>query len=140
MDGLLSFDRLQRLIESEGAIGNRAYTLGEFMDDLHTAIWSELRTGAAADVYRRNLQRGYIERMRYLMTEEPPTIPAQIRRFVRRTEVNVAQSDIRPFARGELERLKREITAAVPRVQDRATRLHLRDALVRIDDILNPKD
>jgi hypothetical protein len=139
LDGLLSFDRLQRLIESEGAIGNRAYTLGEFMDDLHTAIWSELRTGAATDVYRRNLQRGYIERMRYLMTEEPPTIPAQIRRFVRRTEVNVAQSDIRPFARGELERLKREITAAVPRVQDRATRLHLRDALVRIDDILNPE-
>jgi Met-zincin/Domain of unknown function (DUF5117)/Domain of unknown function (DUF5118) len=139
LNGLLSFDRLQRLIESEGAVGNRAYTLGEFMDDLHAAIWTELSAGSPIDVYRRNLQRGYIERMRYLMTQEPPPIPAQFRQFVRRTEVNVAESDIRPFARGELETIKREITAALPRVTDRATRLHLRDALVRIDDILNPK-
>jgi hypothetical protein len=139
LNGLLSFDRLQRLIESEAAIGSPAYSLGEFMDDLHAAIWSELASGTAVDVYRRDLQRAYLERMQYLMTQEPPPVPAQVRQFVRRTEVNVAQSDIRPFARGELEALKREITAAIPKVTDRATRLHLRDALVRIGDILEPK-
>jgi hypothetical protein len=139
LNGLLSFDRLQRLIESEAAVGSRAYSLGEFMDDLHGAIWTELPSGAAIDVYRRDLQRAYLARMQYLMTQEPPPIPAQFRQFVRRTEVNVAESDIRPYARGELEALKREITAALPKVTDRATRLHLRDALVRIQDILEPK-
>jgi hypothetical protein len=139
LNGLLSFDRLQRLIESEAAVGSRAYSLGEFMDDLHGAIWTELSSGAAIDVYRRDLQRAYLARMQYLMTQEPPPIPAQFRQFVRRTEVNVAESDIRPYARGELEALKREITAALPKVTDRATRLHLRDALVRIQDILEPK-
>jgi hypothetical protein len=109
------------------------------MDDLHGAIWTELSSGAAIDVYRRDLQRAYLARMQYLMTQEPPPIPAQFRQFVRRTEVNVAESDIRPYARGELEALKREITAALPKVTDRATRLHLRDALVRIQDILEPK-
>jgi hypothetical protein len=127
LNGLLSFDRLQRLIESEAAVGS------------HGAIWTELSSGAAIDVYRRDLQRAYLARMQYLMTQEPPPIPAQFRQFVRRTEVNVAESDIRPYARGELEALKREITAALPKVTDRATRLHLRDALVRIQDILEPK-
>ena len=109
------------------------------MDDLRGSVWTELSAGRPIDVYRRNLQRAYIERMHYLMTEEQPAVPAQFRRFITRTEVNVAQSDIRPFARGELETLKRQITAALPRVRDRATRLHLRDAVVRIDEILEPK-
>ncbi|MDH3495908.1 MAG: zinc-dependent metalloprotease [Gemmatimonadota bacterium] len=140
LNNLLSFDRLQRLIESDAAIGNQAYTLGEFFDDLRGAVWTELAAGRTTDVYRRNLQRGYIERMKYLMTEELPPIPAQFRQFVTRTDVNVAQSDIRAFARGELEALKRQITAALPRVTDRATRLHLRDVQARIDEILEPKD
>jgi Txe/YoeB family toxin of Txe-Axe toxin-antitoxin module len=138
LNSLLSFDRLQRLIESEAALGNAAYTMGEFVDDLRGAVWTELRTGAATDVYRRNLQRAHLERLQYLMTQEQPPIPAQFRAFVQRTNVNVSLSDIRAYARGELETLRRQLTAATP--SDRATRLHYRDAAARIDKILDVDD
>jgi hypothetical protein len=137
LNRVLDTGRMQRLIEYEARMGNEAYTLGEMLGDLRGAVWSELRSGNSIGVYRRNLQRGYLERMQYLMTESP-TVPAAARAFI--TSVNVPQSDIRPYVRGELETLKREINAALNRRLDGATRLHLQDALARIDDILNPKD
>jgi hypothetical protein len=108
------------------------------LGDLRGAIWSELAAGRSIDVYRRNLLRGYLERMEWLMTEEPTAVPAAFRSFV--TTVDLPQSDIRPFVRGELETLKREIRAALSRGPNRATRLHLQDATVRIDKILDIED
>jgi hypothetical protein len=137
LNNLLSFDRLQRLIESEATLGNDAYTMGELMDDLRGAVWTELRTGRATDVYRRNLQRAHIERLRYLMTEEQPPIPERFRAFVQRTNVDVSRSDIRAYARGELETLRRQLTAAAGNQSDRSTRLHYRDAVARIQEILD---
>jgi len=51
----------------------------------------------------------------------------------------VGQSDIRPFVRAELETLRSEIRAALPRTTDRATRVHYNDVLARIQDILEPR-
>ncbi len=130
--------RMQRLIESDARNGGDAYTLGDMFGDLRGAIWSELRAGRSISVYRRNLQRGYLERMEWLMNEEPGPVPSFFASFV--TGVDVPQSDIRPFVRGELETLKREINQTLARRLDRATRLHLRDAVVRIDDILDPHE
>jgi len=130
--------RMQRLIEGEARLGDDTYTLGEMLGDLRGAVWSELRRGNAINVYRRNLQRGYLERMGWLMTEEPTAVPAAFRSFV--TSVDLPQSDIRPFVRGELETLKREIRAALNRGPNITTRLHLQDAIVRIDEILDTED
>lgn len=138
LNNVLEPRRLQRLIESEAAIGNQAYTAAELFRDVHRAVWSELGAARPIDTYRRNLQRGYLERMQYLLTEELPPISPQIRRFVTVTDVDISQSDIRALARGDLEDLRREITAALPRVSDRMTRLHLRDAQARIQEILEP--
>ncbi len=130
--------RMQRLIEAEARIGDEAYGLGEMLGDLRGSIWSELRSSRSIDVYRRNLQRGYLERMAWLMTEEPPPVPSFFASFA--TTVNVSQSDIRPFVRGELQTLERDINRALARGGlDRATRLHLQDAVERIDKILNPE-
>jgi hypothetical protein len=131
--------RMQRLIESEARIGSDAYGLGEMMDDLRGSVWSELRSGGSIDVYRRNLQRGYLERMEWLMTEEPPPVPSFFASFV--TTVNVSQSDIRAFVRGDLQTLQRDINRALARGGlDRTTRVHLQDAVARIDKILDPED
>ncbi len=127
--------RMQRLIEGEARLGLNAYSLGEMLGDLRNGVWSELAGGRSINVYRRNLQRGYLERMEYLMTQSP-SVPAAFRSFV--TPVNVPQSDIRPFVRGELVTLKREIQRALGRNSDITTRLHLQDAVVRIDRILDP--
>ncbi len=137
---LLDPGRLARLIESEARIGSDAYSLGDMMEDLRQSIWSELSSGANIDPYRRNLQRGYLERMAWLMTEEQPEPQGRFARFFSNTRVDVSQSDIRSFVRGELTTLRGQIQSTLDRSLNRATRYHLRDAVVRIDDILNPEE
>ena len=137
INNVLDPGRMQRLIEAEARNGNEAYSLGEMMTDLREAVWTELARGRSIDAYRRNLQRGYLERMEFLMTEEPTPPPA---RFAsRRTAVDVSQSDIRAFVRGELNVLKGQIQRALRRSLNTATRYHLEDAVVRIDAILHPE-
>jgi hypothetical protein len=131
--------RMQRLSESEALYGKKVYTLPEMLSDLRRGVWSELANRSAIDPYRRNLQRGYIERMHFLMTEEPPAPPARLRGSPEYTAVTMTQSDIRPLVRGELETLRRELRAALPRMTDRTSQLHVQDLLVRIDRILDPK-
>jgi hypothetical protein len=140
LTNLLEPRRMQRLIESEATLGKEAYTLADLFADAHKAVWSELADARPIDEYRRNLQRGYLERLEFLMTQELPPPPPQQARFVILTSVNVAQSDIRAFARGDLEDIKREAAAAAARTSERATRLHLRDVVARVEKILNPKE
>ena len=136
---ILDPGRMQRLIEAEARNGGDHYSLGELFEDLRGSIWGELETGAPIGVYRRNLQRGYLERLEYLMTQElalPFFFFGGLSDFF--TAVDVSQSDIRAFVRGELHGLQDAIERALRRRLDRTTELHLRDALARIDDILDP--
>jgi hypothetical protein len=137
VNNLLEPRRLGRLIESEAAIGKDAYTIGDLFTDVHNAVWTELKSGKSIDEYRRNLQRGHIDRLGYLMSQELPPINPQFARFFTGTPVSIAQSDIRAFARGDLEDIKREASGALTRTSDRATRLHLRDVVARINEILD---
>ncbi|AXT56591.1 DUF5117 domain-containing protein [Aquimarina sp. AD1] len=139
LNNLLDQGRMARLIENEALNARNAYSLIDMMTELRSGIWKELRTGASIDVYRRNLQRAYLERLEFLMTKEQTPIPANFRRFVRRTNVDVSQSDIRPIVRAELKNLQRNINSAIGRTSDRMTRYHLQDATERISLILEPK-
>jgi len=137
LNSLLDPQRIARLIEYDQRAED-TYTPFEFMDDLRGTVWSELSNNSAIGVYRRNLQRAYIERMEFLMTEELPSIPAAFRQFFGFISINVSQSDIRPIVREQLENLLRDIRNTSQQVNDRATRVHLADAERRIDNILNP--
>ncbi|RAJ22464.1 uncharacterized protein DUF5118 [Gelidibacter algens] len=139
LDNILDFGRMQRMIENETTHGKEAYGLLAMMQDLRKGVFSELSSGKSIDAYRRNLQRGYIDRMNYLMTKEQTPIPSQFRRFVSRTNVDVNQSDIRAIARAELKTLESTIKSGLARTDDTMSKIHLRDALERIDAILNPK-
>ena len=138
LNSVLDLGRLGRVIENEALNGNEAYKMTELFDDLRKGIWSELSAGKTIDVHRRALQRAYIERMEYLMTTDGPNVPAAARRFFG-TQINASQSDIRPMARGELKILQRDIKSAISRTSDRMSKLHLEDALERVNAILDPK-
>lgn len=138
LNNLIDPQRIARLIEYDNRSDADVYSPYEFMDDVRGTIWTELDRNRAISVYRRNLQRAYLERMEYLMTEELPSVPAAFRQFAGFTSVDVSQSDIRPMVREQLEILQRDINNTVNRVSDRATKLHLADAERRIDNILNP--
>ncbi len=137
LNQLIDPQRLARLIEYERR-ADGTYSPFEMMDDVRSVIWSELDGNSPIDVHRRNLQRAYVERMEFLMTEELPSIPAAFRQFLGWTQVNVSQSDIRPIAREQLETLLDDVQSTGNLVQDRATRVHLNDIERRIETILDP--
>ncbi|NNL83403.1 MAG: zinc-dependent metalloprotease [Winogradskyella sp.] len=136
LNNMLDFGRMQRLIENENINGSRAYGLYDMMKDVRNGLFSELRTGRRIDVYRRNLQRAYIERMEFIMTNDQPNVPAAFRRFAG-TQVNVSQSDIRAVVRAELKSLRSQLRNA--RGGDAMSRIHIQDAIERVDNILDPK-
>jgi hypothetical protein len=129
-----------RMIENETLNGSSAYSMLEMMTDLRQGIWSELSRGRTIDTYIRNLQKSYLARMEYFMTEKQAPIPARFRSFIKRTNVNVEQSDIRPVVRGQLNTLRGQIISAITKTSDRMSKYHLQDAVIRIDNILDPKE
>ena len=135
LNGILEWGRLGRVIENEALNGNEAYKITELFDDLRKGIWTELPSGRTIDVHRRALQRAHIERLELLLTGEV-TVPAQFRQFLG-PQINASQSDIRPMARGELKTLQSQIRGAIGRTSDRMSKLHLEDALARIEKILS---
>ncbi|MBN4085488.1 zinc-dependent metalloprotease, partial [Flavobacteriaceae bacterium AH-315-B10] len=139
LNNILDFGRMARMIENETLNNNDSYALLNMMQDLRRGIWSELRTGRSINTYRRNLQRAYIDRMEYLMTKEQSQIPAAFRRFVSRTNVNVNQSDIRAIVRAELKTLQRAVRTGAANSSG-MKRIHLQDALERINNILDPNN
>ncbi|WP_299526407.1 zinc-dependent metalloprotease [Winogradskyella sp.] len=138
LNNMMDFGRLQRLAENESINGDSAYGMYDMMKDLRRGVFSELRTGKKIDIYRRNLQRAYIDRMAFIMTnEQTSNLPPQFRRLFGGTQVNVSQSDIRAVVRAELKTLRSQLRNA--RGGDAMSRIHIADALERINTILDPK-
>ena len=135
LNGILEWGRLGRVIENEAINGNEAYKITELFDDLRKGIWTELSSGRSIDVHRRALQRAHIERLELLLTGNEPNLPAQFRAFAG-PQINASQSDIRPMALGELKTLRTQIRAAIGRTSDRMSKLHLEEAVDRINKIL----
>jgi hypothetical protein len=121
---LFSSARFGRLVEAEALSGDTAYRPVDFLADVRKGIWSEVyATGAVkTDAYRRNLQRAYLD----LLDDKLNGRAA-------------SSDDQRPFLRGELRTLNGDVTKALARTTDRATRMHLEDVRDEIARILDPK-
>ena len=137
---ILDFARLARVIENNTVNDNESYSLIEMLNDLQSGIWSELRTSSAITVYRRNLQKAYIERMDYLINKKQSEITGIEKYTLKRTKVNINQSDIISVCRGKLEELKSQIKKRLPSYRDEYSKYHLKDMINRIDSTLDLKD
>jgi hypothetical protein len=140
LSSLLSGDRVVRLLET-GKEG--AYTLDDLMTDLRAGIWSELKTQKSIDIFRRNLQKVFVERAIGLLSpKDPATIsyvpPGQGYGFVTR-RVDLKTTDLPSITRGHLEALLSEIRAAISAAPDKLSRYHLEDVANRIDTAVHPK-
>ncbi|MEK9529996.1 MAG: zinc-dependent metalloprotease, partial [Flavobacteriaceae bacterium] len=138
LNRLLTFDRLARISENEALNGNKAYTMIQMMTELRRGIWSELYSTKTIGIYRRNLQRAYIDRLAYLMTESQEPLTGAARRYSNQTRVLVSQSDIRAVSRAQLVNLRTAISKRLSSASDQSTRYHLQESMVRIDNILDP--
>ena len=134
LSSLLSGDRLIRLIETS-SLSKENYSVDELMSDLRKGIFSELKTGKAIDVYRRNLQKLYINELIQALDVDGK----QTARALNRRTVNYNETDIPSIARGQLSELKREVKVALTITSDRLSKFHLQDILSKVDAALDPK-
>jgi hypothetical protein len=122
MSQLLQSARLDRMAEQYALDGDaKAYSPLQFLMDLRAGVWSELaKPGTAISVYRRNLQRSYLENMD-LRLNGPGN-----------------SAEVRALAKGELRALDRQLQTAIPGATDELTRRHLIDSRDQIAKSLDP--
>ena len=133
LNRVLDFGRMARLIENEAINGKNAYSLIEMMTDLRKGIFKEIYNNEVIDVYRRNLQLAYLDRISYLMSNEQSSIPSWARDRV--TSVKVSQSDIRTVAANQLIELRKDLKKHKNK-SDKMTKMHLEMVQNKISSIL----
>ena len=132
---LLSASTFSKLIAAEATGGPNTYTAFNLMADLKKGIWSELSTHKNIDVYRRNLQKAYIDNIAALTKAPSQNQGMQGFAFQR---IDPTTSDISSIARAHLVNLRNDIRAAIPSSTG-MSRYHLQDLVVRIGAVLDPK-
>jgi hypothetical protein len=144
LNSLFDYARMQRLIESSAA-NPKAFSLEDLFAGVQKGVWSELGTRKPIDNFRRNLQKVYVEKMAALVN--PSSTPTVQFNFSSpffpasppSPEADPKKSDVISIARGHLNELKNEVTAALPAYTDKMSRYHLQDVLARLNQALDPK-
>lgn len=118
---LLSEQRLKRMAEQATREPSTAYAPANLIDDLTAGIFAELKeSNVTIDLYRRNLQRTYANRLISAMQQDTPS------------------SDLPALARGALVKVLLDITGVNGNAKDETTKLHLADLKARIGQALEP--
>ena len=142
LNRMLTTRNLSKLIDAEAKEGSNAYAITDLLSDLKKGIWSEIPGKAKIDVYRRNLQKSYINILDGLIN--PPKSGGSSDIIVimlgGSSLSSVDKSDIKSVARAHLSSLRNEVKAAAAGAADAMSRYHLQDIVVRIDKALNPRD
>ena len=121
MNRLLVPDRLNRMVEStalEGDGGN-TYTITDLFGDLKDGIWDN----GSNDLYQRNLQRAFVDKMGEVLSSKNNEID---------------QTDIRAVAFGTLSEIKQMINSRTSGGET-ISKFHYQDISNRIQQILDGK-
>lgn len=141
LSSLLAGDRMVRLMETSSA-SKENYAVDELMTDLNKGIFSELKGSSSIDIYRRNIQKIYVDKLIELLKPGSATVrsvPVGVTYGFNTRKVNLAQTDLPSIARGQLNTLKNELKMATIRMTDTVSKYHIQDLIARIGEALNPK-
>ena len=123
LTSLLQSARLDRMTEQLTIDGPTiAYAPLQFLADVRAGVWSEVGKPVAISIYRRNLQRTYLDLMNQKLNAPG------------------SSAEIRMLAKGELRALDKQLQAglAVAGI-DENSRRHLSDSREEIAAILDPR-
>ncbi|AUC84992.1 zinc-dependent metalloprotease [Polaribacter sp. ALD11] len=118
---LLNTRTLKRMMDAE-VIQENNYAAVDMISDLRRGLFSEITTTKNVAVYRRNLQKSFINTLNRLMKDP-----------------SIKNTDISSIVRGELTTLKYQLNSASKRAVNKITKYHYKDAIVMINAILDPK-
>ncbi len=132
LSNLMSLDRMARLMETS-SMNKANYSIDELMSDLQRGIFSELKTNAPIDVYRRNLQKAFVSKLIDAISLDKSAVANfNGRRIV------IVDTDLPSIARGHLIELRTQLKVASATATDRLSKFHIADLVARIDKALNP--
>jgi len=138
LNSVMQNAKLIRLSEFEYRAGpGEAYSIMELLGDVRSGVFTELAAAEEIDVFRRSLQRVYIEQLSTKIN--PPAAAAggggRGGRGGGRGGLSPELSDIHPAVRNELSELDRMIEAAIPGTAG-MQKAHLEDLRFRIREAL----
>ena len=131
---LFDYSRLARMLENESMNGKLAYSINEMIIDLDKSIWGDLETASPTNIYKRNLQKSYINLLIDMM-EEVKKQSSYARRFG--TNIDYASSDIKPIFVGKIFPLNRKIKNKIKRTRDDATSNHLKYISMQLSEFID---
>ena len=122
LNSILSSSTLKRMIDAE-VIQDDFYAASDMIRDLRTGIFMEANYVRNVDLFRRNLQKSFIDRLGVLLVSK-----------------ETKNTDITSIIRGELEMINFQLTTAKNRDVNRMTKYHYRDCIAAVQELLNPKN
>ena len=139
LSNLLSASRLNVLIQSATRYGEaNVYTAEDLLGDVHKGVWKELVTHQPITVWRRNLQKTYVESLISILN--PAGAPAGLAPgLVLFFGPNTKNTDLPSIVRAELSELRGQIRESLPMMTDRLSKYHLEDLDERLRRALDPK-
>jgi Met-zincin/Domain of unknown function (DUF5117)/Domain of unknown function (DUF5118) len=134
---MLSTYTMNKMLNAEAANGNQAYTVTDLLTDLKQTVFTELTSKKPVDIYRRNLQKAYVERLGNLIN--PPAATGFVIVFGGAPpSMDNKKTDLLSYLKGNARELKALCDAAAV-TSDKATKYHLLDLSDRLKKILDPK-
>ncbi len=134
---IMTASTISKLLQFEAYDQSAAYTATALFSDLKKGIWTELQTRQPIDIYRRNLQKIYVQNLINLVKPAESAEPAGLRRGGSAASNNL--NDGLSIAKGQAKDLMNEIRVALPSIQDQSSKLHLQDVMERLKTALDPK-
>lgn len=120
---LLGNELFGKLLAGSSQFGESlSYPLEEYVADLHRYIWGGLPAGKPMDVFRRSLQKSYINSLAALVTSLNP---------------DIRETETWSVARADLAQIAREVKTALPKYTSGADQAHLNNVLQVIRRINN---
>lgn len=133
LNRLLSTRVLGNLITNEATDGAKAFKMNDLFKDLNSSIFN-----GTTDVYKRNLQKAYVEKL--ISIVNPPSAPAQANfRNSAPTGLSANQTDLISVIKGQLRELDKEISAKAISSPDVINKYHFEDLHDRIEQALTKK-
>ncbi|WP_316799719.1 zinc-dependent metalloprotease [Pedobacter frigidisoli] len=142
LESLMSPFRMTRMIEAEALGKGKVYTISEFFSDLDHSIFKEVYNKQAINVYKRNYQKLYIEKLgAFLRTNSAPTSgyvssPQDLRGPGYTQVLNSKYSDMQSIIRLQLKELRKTLKENSLNYSDLLSKAHIEDLLSKIDEVL----
>ena len=131
LNRVLSEGVLNKLYEGESLDAN-AYAVYDYLQDIKNSVFSELKSSSKIDIYRRNLQKNFVETLIARTQASKPSTG-------RNAETISDNSDVKSLTRGILREIKADASKNAQNAQDAVTKYHLEDLVYRIDKALEVK-